>query len=562
MQLLTWNINGIRASKIPVPQLLEFLQADIICFQETKITRDMLDEMTAVVEGYSAYFSFSRKRSGYSGVVTYCKDCCLPTKAEEGLSAVLNKKDADDVVGYYGNVSDFSKEELDSIDAEGRAVITQHDIRTSDGSCKSLALINVYCPRYDSENEDRHHFKLRFFALLQIRAEALIQSGSHVIILGDINTSHQDIDYCESNTSRGAHTMPSRLWLNQMLHSKQQIDGFSKNTNLADMGTQPEHVEGGLFIDTFRYLHPDQLEAYTNWCSHTGARQTNFGRRLDYILCDEQLQDAITSCSIMTDVDGSDHCPVKASFNFIVVTALKAPSHCSKFMPEFAGKQQKLSMFFTKSHTKPSENVSDKSNIAKQSTVIESKEKQKVSSQSLKRQGSQNLVLHTKKIKSCTENKPKQINLMGFFNKKSLSSGKLEQDSLEQKTVQNSIKTILDDSKFNSSSGSQEKTTAPCVLSDLETSRDVEDSSLGRSKVKSTAQGTPNSQALAWKTLLKGPPPAPLCSGHNEACILRTVKKAGPTQGRQFFTCARPDGASNNLEARCNFFKWVKDLKK
>ncbi|CAL1548176.1 unnamed protein product [Lymnaea stagnalis] len=69
MKLLTWNINGIRAAKgkPSIKTLLDSLNADIICLQETKVTRDMLDEPTAIVDGYESYFSFSRKRSGYSG---------------------------------------------------------------------------------------------------------------------------------------------------------------------------------------------------------------------------------------------------------------------------------------------------------------------------------------------------------------------------------------------------------------------------------------------------------------------------------------------------------------
>ncbi|XP_036359621.1 DNA-(apurinic or apyrimidinic site) endonuclease 2 isoform X1 [Octopus sinensis] len=528
---------------------------------------DMLDEMTAIVDGYNAFFSFSRKRSGYSGVVTYCKDYCLPVKAEEGLSGTLNKKEADDVVGCYGDHSEFSKDELDALDAEGRTVITQHEIRNPDGSCSQMAVINVYCPRYDSENEERHDFKLRFFALLQTRAEALIESGSHVIILGDLNTTHQNMDHCEPDSEGGSHSIPSRCWLNQMLCHKQQTDELSDKSNLHDKNTQPATVTGGYFVDTFRYLHPDQQEAYTNWCTLTGARQTNFGRRLDYILCNERLNSALISCCIMANVDGSDHCPVKASFDFSVVTALKAPSYCAKFMPEFAGKQQKLSMFFTKSYGKPSTDMSANNNIVQHSASTEGKDKRKHSPHSLKRQSSESLGSQKKKGKSCFENKPKQINLMGFFNKKPASCpGQLGRNSSSD-----SKKPSSDDSDVNDSSESQEITTAPSISSHLESSsKNVQDSSLLEadkeelivSKVKSTTDQTSNSQVLAWKNLLKGPPPAPLCPGHSEPCVLRTVKKPGPTQGRQFYTCARPDGAANNQEARCNFFKWIKDLKK
>ena len=70
-----------------------------------------------------------------------------------------------------------------------------------------------------------------------------------------------------------------------------------------------------------------------------------------------------------------------------------------------------------------------------------------------------------------------------------------------------------------------------------------------------------SNSASAWKNLLQGPPPPPLCKGHQEPCVLRTVKKPGPTKGKQFFVCARGEGHSSNPEARCDFFKWV-DYKK
>jgi AP endonuclease-2 len=69
-----------------------------------------------------------------------------------------------------------------------------------------------------------------------------------------------------------------------------------------------------------------------------------------------------------------------------------------------------------------------------------------------------------------------------------------------------------------------------------------------------------NSAAVisSWKNILKGPPPAPPCSGHKEPCVLRTVKNKGPNHGKKFYCCARPQGHSTNKEARCNYFAWVK----
>lgn len=74
MKIVTWNINGIRTFGGGIKKALDSLGADIICVQETKVTRDLLDERTAIVDGYNSYFSFSRGRSGYSGVLSFKSD--------------------------------------------------------------------------------------------------------------------------------------------------------------------------------------------------------------------------------------------------------------------------------------------------------------------------------------------------------------------------------------------------------------------------------------------------------------------------------------------------------
>ncbi|KAF7240064.1 DNA-(apurinic or apyrimidinic site) lyase 2 [Varanus komodoensis] len=87
---------------------------------------DLLEEPLAIVEGYNSYFSFSRTRSGYSGVATFCKADATPEAAEEGLSGLFTKHDG--AVGCYGNTDNFTLEELQALDSEGRAMITRHCI--------------------------------------------------------------------------------------------------------------------------------------------------------------------------------------------------------------------------------------------------------------------------------------------------------------------------------------------------------------------------------------------------------------------------------------------------
>ena len=88
----------------------------------------MLTEPLAVIEGYNSYFSFSRNRSGYSGIAAFCKDSTTPMAAEEGLSGLLATHNGD--VGCYGNMDGFTQEELWALDSEGQALLTQQKIQT------------------------------------------------------------------------------------------------------------------------------------------------------------------------------------------------------------------------------------------------------------------------------------------------------------------------------------------------------------------------------------------------------------------------------------------------
>ncbi|KAI4895855.1 hypothetical protein NFI96_021423, partial [Prochilodus magdalenae] len=352
MKIVTWNINGIRTFKNGIKKTLDSFDADIICVQETKVTRDLLDERTAIVEGYNSYFSFSRGRSGYSGVATFCKDTATPFAAEEGLTGLLANQG--DAVGSYGDQDEFCAEELQALDGEGRAVITQHKFMGAEGS-ETLTVINVYCPRADPEKPERKLFKLQFYKLLQSRAETIEGPGSHVIILGDINTSHRPIDHCDPDDVDNFEDNPGRKWLNSFLFGSAE-NGTEEEVE--DSEASKKHMSGGKFVDTFRHFHPTRANAFTCWSTLTGARQTNYGTRIDYIFGSHSLvEKSFLSADIMPEVEGSDHCPVWAQLSCTLIPSPKCPSLCTRYMPEFAGRQQKLSRFFVK--------VSEQQNLSK-----------------------------------------------------------------------------------------------------------------------------------------------------------------------------------------------------
>lgn len=548
MKILTWNINGIRAARRDksLKEILDFLEADIICLQETKVTRDMLDEVTAIVEGYNAYFSFSKIKTGYSGVATFCRDAVTPIAAEEGLSPVLTTQPS---IGSFGSNSDFTLEELEALDAEGRAVLTEHTLSND----KTVVIINVYCPRADKENKDRVSFKLNFYKVLQERAEMLVKSGRHVIVLGDINTAHKMIDHCEPDDEDLFNANPGRQWLNQFLLPR---DVSSDHCLTGDGNAELHHEKESGFIDTFRHFHPTERDAYTNWCTVTSARQTNYGTRIDYIFADiELVRNEFVDCVIRADIDGSDHCPVVATLKTSFKGALKPPAFCTKYMPEFAGKQQKLKSYFGKNPDQPRASSQPTSScVAKQEEVVRSSLKRSASFGDEKGK----VKRHKSGVKTKAMCPPKR-DLLTFFSKSSNSvpsdrevAKRLSKASQETRGASESPLICDSDSndKLISDNGHSSIHEQTSTVIEKEVSSD------DAATCKDRQQGR-KAEAALWKNILTGPRPPPLCSGHREPSVLRTVKVKGPNQGKQFYCCAKPQGHSSNPQARCNFFKWV-----
>lgn len=470
MKILTWNINGIRSLPKKLNSTLEFLNADIVCFQETKITRDALDSELALVEKYNAYFSFCRKRGGYSGVATFCDDLCAPIAAEEGLTAAFsNSSWMSTLIGCYSKEAEriFALDQLKSLDSEGRVMITKHLFRTRLEPNKTfyLHIFNVYCPRSDPEKIERKQFKLDFYKLLKFRVDEILKlADHHVMIVGDLNCSHRRIDHCDPDEDPEFDQNESRLWLTEFLWNSES------NPN-------------GRFVDVFRQLYPMEKNAFTCWNTKISARQTNYGTRIDYILMDVELfrQNLIKSIQHSTDVFGSDHCPVVVDLDLEIIPAKQLPHLCSKLMPEFRGVQQKLTSFVVK----------------RESTEI---------------------------VKEVTTNKKAKVEkkattLLHFY------------ENFKKKAV--SSETV--------------SSTAPSISSCSQKS-DASQSSQNSDEIKTQ-----------WKNIFAPAVKrsAPVCSGHSEPCVMRTVKKQGPNLNRQFYCCSRPPGAKDNKDARCNHFEWI-----
>lgn len=413
-------------------------------------------------------------------------------------------------------------------------------IQKNDGSESILTIFNVYCPRADPERPDRLDFKLRFNKLLELRVSSVKSRGSLVMILGDINISHRRIDRCENvgqvcgfvffvypcehmlqflllllnvlaTFQEEFEANPSRQWLNSFL-----VDTSQSDLNLTYDGESANDLK---MIDSFRFFHPKLEDAYTCWNTMINARATNYGSRIDYIFVDRHLIHNMIDSLVLSEILGSDHCPVAGIFRIKLLQAGKYPSACIKNYPEFSGVQQKLSIFFSK-----------KSNEAPVLTESLEETSHKLMDENFKRKCPED----DKKIFNCKKMKTKgsssQKHISSFFPK---SSNILDQQNDGTSSSQGS-------SVSEESSAKKGAIVTPVN----------EDVALEKKERSSSA-------ASAWKSMLTGPRPPPLCKGHKEPCVERIVKKKGPNFNKKFFACARGEGSKNDPRARCDFFEWA-----
>jgi exodeoxyribonuclease-3 len=248
MKLISWNINGLRAAwKKGFPEFVAAQNADVLCIQETKIQQEQLTPEMTELAGYRSYWSMAEKK-GYSGVATY-------TRAEP-LAVATN----------FGSPA---------LDTEGRVIHTEYP---------DFHLFNGYFPN-SGMGPDRLAHKLRFYDEFLTLTERLRKGGKGIIMCGDVNTAHTEIDIArpkENENSPGF--MPiEREWV----------------TKLVAHG----------YHDTFR-IFVTESGHYTWWDMKTGARARNVGWRIDYFFVSDELRGRIQAAGIMPLVQGSDHCPI------------------------------------------------------------------------------------------------------------------------------------------------------------------------------------------------------------------------------------------------------------
>jgi len=245
LKLISWNVNGLRAVMGKgFMDIFENLDADMFCLQEIKLQEGQIDLLP---EGYQAYWNYAEKK-GYSGTAIFTKVAPLSVVYDMGI---------------------------EEHDREGRVITLEFD---------SFYLITVYTPNSQDELR-RLDYRMTWDDAFRAYVEALDQKKP-VVICGDLNVAHQEIDLKNPKTNR-------------------RNAGFTDE----ERGKLTALLEAG-FTDSFRALYPDLTGAYSWWSYRGGARERNAGWRIDYFLLSNRLVDKLTEAKIYADIMGSDHCPV------------------------------------------------------------------------------------------------------------------------------------------------------------------------------------------------------------------------------------------------------------
>ncbi len=245
MKIVSWNVNGLRACYGKgFADFFSMADADIFCIQETKLQRG---DFEFDQPGYFDYWNDAEKK-GYSGTAVFTRQ--KPKSIAYGIG-------------------------IDAHDHEGRVITLEFD---------DFYFVNVYVPNAGEELK-RLDYRMTWDTDFRSYLSAL-DSKKSVIVCGDFNVAHQEIDLKNPKTNK-----------RNAGFTDEERTGFTKL------------LESG-FTDSFRYLYPDKPDAYTYWSYRFGARTRNAGWRIDYACISSRLQNQLREFTIHSDVMGSDHCPI------------------------------------------------------------------------------------------------------------------------------------------------------------------------------------------------------------------------------------------------------------
>ena len=245
MKLVSWNVNGLRACVGKgFEDVFRQFEADFFCLQETRMQEGQLDLQ---FPGYESFWNYAEKK-GYSGTAIYSRH--KPISVSYGIG-------------------------VEEHDHEGRVVTLE---------LPDFYLVTVYTPNSQDELR-RLDYRMRWETAFQAYLKSL-DANKPVIVCGDMNVAHQEIDLKNPKTNRrnAGFTDEERARMSELLNSG--------------------------FTDTFRFFYPDATDIYSWWSYRFRAREKNAGWRIDYFLTSSRLDSRLKAASIHTDIYGSDHCPV------------------------------------------------------------------------------------------------------------------------------------------------------------------------------------------------------------------------------------------------------------
>lgn len=251
MRLLSWNVNGLRAVfKKGFTASFAAMQPDILSLQETKLQPEQRTEEMLNLPSYQSYWDYAATKKGYSGVAVYSAPTPIQSRCGFGI---------------------------ERFDAEGRVLELDYG---------DFILFNIYFPN-GQKDEERLQYKLDFYREFFAYADSLRAAGRSLIITGDFNTAHHEIDLKnpQSNKDRSGFLRIERDVLDDI-------------------------VARG-YVDTFRHFYPDTVK-YSWWSYRFNARKNNAGWRIDYFFVSADLIEGgvVKDAFILNEIEGSDHCPV------------------------------------------------------------------------------------------------------------------------------------------------------------------------------------------------------------------------------------------------------------
>lgn len=251
---MSWNVNGLRAIlKKDFLKLLKDENPDILGIQETKIQPDQLPEEISSLKDYQTHWNFAEQK-GYSGTGIFYKTEPRHIKTQSFNSPILQQ--------------------------EGRIIEMEY---------RDFTLFNIYFPNGQMSDE-RLRYKLEFYDVSLAYFNALKKLGKNLIIMGDYNTAHKEIDLKnpKANEDRSGFLPIERAWIDKLISCG--------------------------FIDTFRIFNQEPGQ-YTWWTYRFRAREKNIGWRIDYFFVNNAFVPHVQSSTIMSHIYGSDHCPIRLTIS-------------------------------------------------------------------------------------------------------------------------------------------------------------------------------------------------------------------------------------------------------